>query len=206
MCFFQRFHCLPLRRFRARRRPWCHANCRRAPSHTQNSQYWTWAGPRNWGSADGAYGITVTSGNGLLNLDYGFSSILCANGNTVQESVANYFSQPRAQLRQSLRANWRQARIRASNIRQLRESSCGPLYFRQAYQVSGRDQGRQFAGEIQLDYSLASGPTYCFSRNEARTAPAAGFRTWIRQLRSVQGSLAYFGPGVPGGGTTDPDD
>ena len=43
----------------------------------QNSQYWSWAGPRNWVSADGAYGIQITSGNGLLNLDYGFSSIVC---------------------------------------------------------------------------------------------------------------------------------
>ena len=172
----------------------------------QNSQYWSWAGPRNWVSADGAYGIQITSGNGLLNVDYGFSSIVCASGNTLEESVANYFGQQRAQLRRSLRDNWRQVRLRASNIRQLSASDYGPSYFRQSYRVSGRAQGRNWAGEIQQDYSLASGPTYCFSRNEARTAPAAGFRTSIRQLRSVQGSLAYFGPGVPsGGGVTDPD-
>jgi hypothetical protein len=173
----------------------------------QNSQFWTWAGPRNWVSADGAYGIAISSGNGLLNLDYGFSSVLCANGTTLQESVTNYYAQQRAQLRQSLRANWRQVRLRASNIRQLPESSYGPTYFRQSFRVSGRARGTGFAGEIQLDYSLATGPTYCFSRNEARTAPAAGFRTSIRQLRSVQNSIAYFGPGVPGGssGATDPD-
>ena len=85
----------------------------------QNSQYWSWAGPRNWVSADGAYGIQITSGNGLLNVDYGFSSIVCASGNTLEESVANYFGQQRAQLRRSLRDNWRQVRLRASNIRQL---------------------------------------------------------------------------------------
>ncbi len=28
----------------------------------QNSQFWSWAGPRNWVSADGAYGITISSG------------------------------------------------------------------------------------------------------------------------------------------------
>ena len=171
----------------------------------QNSQFWTWAGPRNWVSADGAYGIAISSGNGLLNIDYGFSSVLCASGNTLQESVTNYYAQQRAQLRQSLRANWRQVRMRVSNIRQLPEGAYGPTYFRQSYQVSGRAQGTGFAGEIQLDYSLATGPTYCFSRNEARTAPAAGFRTSIRQLRSVQNSIAYFGPGVEGG-TTDPGD
>ncbi len=171
----------------------------------QNSQYWSWAGPRNWVSADGAYGILITSGNGLLTLDYGFSSIVCASGATVQESVTNYFAGQRASLRQSLRSNWRRPAIDSSRIRQLPESAYGPLYFRQSFTVSGRAQGRGFGGEVVLDYSLASGPTYCYSRNQSRTAPAQGLRTSIRQLRSVQGSIAYFGPGVPGGapGTED---
>lgn len=170
----------------------------------QNSQYWTWSGPRSWVSVDGAYGIRITSGNGLLDLDYGFSSVLCATGNSVEESVANYFAQQRAALSQSVSSNWRRAKVKASQVQQLPASSYGPLYFRQSYAVSGRAQGTRFAGEVQQDYSLASGPTYCFARNEARTAPRKGFRTAIRQLRSVQASLAYFGPGVAGG-VTDPD-
>lgn len=171
----------------------------------QNSQFWTWAGPRNWVSVDGAYGIAITSGNGLLNIDYGFSSILCTPGASAAESVNTYFAAKRVELRRSLRANWSRARLEASRVRQLPEADYGPLYFRQNYAVSGRAQGQRFAGEIQLDYSLATGPTYCFARNQARTAPLAGFRTAIRQLRSVQASIAYFGPGVPGG-TTDPGD
>jgi hypothetical protein len=46
----------------------------------QNSQFWSWAGPRNWTSADGANGIFIQSGNGLLSLDYGFSTVLCSPG------------------------------------------------------------------------------------------------------------------------------
>lgn len=169
----------------------------------QNSQYWSWSGPRSWVSADGAYGIRITSGNGQLDLDYGFSSIVCATGNTVDESVANYFAQQRAALTQSVSSNWRRAKVKASQIVALPQSSYGPLYYRQTYRISGRESGTRFAGEIQQDYSLASGPTYCFARNEARTAPRKGYRTAIRQLRSVQASLAYFGPGA-GEGVTDP--
>ncbi|HQR78915.1 MAG TPA: hypothetical protein PLT68_01710, partial [Actinomycetota bacterium] len=97
----------------------------------------------------------------------------------------------------------RRAKIKASQIQQLPQASYGPLYYRQTYAISGREDGTRFAGEVQQDYSLASGPTYCFARNEARTAPRKAYRTSIRQLRSVQASLAYFGPGV-GGGVTDP--
>ncbi|MCU0294755.1 MAG: hypothetical protein MUD05_01725 [Candidatus Nanopelagicales bacterium] len=171
----------------------------------QNSQYWSWAGPRNWVSADGAYGITIVSGNGLLTNDYGFSSILCGNGASVQESVANYFAGQRSTLRQSLRSNWRRVAVDSSRIRQLPEAGYGPLYFRQGFAVSGRAEGRDWRGEVILDYSLASGPTYCFARNQSRTAPAQGFRTSIRQLRSVQDSIAYFGPGVPGGSPNQED-
>lgn len=163
----------------------------------RNSQYWTWAGPRNWLSADGAYAITITSGNGLMSIDRGFNTTICATGNTVQESVTAFFAQQRATLRQSLAANWRRARLDAGRIRQLPESGYGQLYFRQTVGVSGRSQGRGFAGIVEYDYSLASGPTYCYQRSTSRVAPAAGFRRSMRQLNSVIGSLAYFGPGAP---------
>ena len=81
----------------------------------------------------------------------------------------------------------------------------GNLYFRQSFAIAGNAAGTRFQGEIQMDYSLATGPLYCFTRNEARTAPQSGFRTSIRQLRSVQNAMAYFGPGAPDEeGFTDP--
>lgn len=72
----------------------------------------------------------------------------------------------------------------------------GAVYFRQSLTISGRSDGRGYGGEVVLDYSLASGPTYCFSRKQSRIAPAAGLNRSLRQLRSVQASIAYFGPGV----------
>ncbi len=171
----------------------------------KNSEFWTWFAPRDWESVDSKQGITVSSGNGLLNLDYGFSSTICTTGQTISESVNTYFAQQRAQLQQSLQSTWRRSAIAASRIVQKPAGTYGPLYFRQSYQVSGVAAGVRFRGEIQMDYSLATGPTYCFVRNEARTAPAAGFRTSIRQLRSVQNALAYFGPGATDEeGYTDP--
>ncbi len=163
----------------------------------QNSQYWTWAGPRNWVSADGAYGITISSGNGQMTLDYGFSSIVCASAATAQGSVTAYFGQQLATLRQSLRANWRRVRVRASAIGQLPESAYGPLYFQQRAQISGVANGTPMRGVVSYDYSLASGPTYCYSRSVSRVVPAQDGRRSLRQLQSVQASLAYFGPGAP---------
>ena len=113
----------------------------------QNSQYWSWAGPRNWVSADGAYGIQITSGNGLLNLDYGFSSIVCASETRLRNPWRTTSASNAPNLRRSLRDNWRQVRLRASNIRQLSASDYGPSYFRQSYRVSGRAQGRNWAGD-----------------------------------------------------------
>lgn len=162
----------------------------------QNSQYWTWAGPSNWVSVDGAYGIKIESGNGLLTLDRGFSSVVCASGNNVQESVTAYYAQQRATLRDSLRANWRKVGMEAERVQQLPQTAYGPLYFRQSFKISGKAQGRRFGGVVQYDYSLANGPTYCYARNTARTAPASNLRKSMRQLASVEASLAYFGPGV----------
>jgi hypothetical protein len=159
----------------------------------RNSEYWTWAGPRDWISSDGAYGITIQSGNGRLVLDRGFSSLVCATGATAQDSVRAYFAGQRAALRQSVR----RARLDPSRIRQLPEAAYGPLYFRQTVVVSGRLQGRRIGSVVEFDYSLASGPTYCYQRSTSRTAPANGFRRSMRVLASVQGSLAYFGPGAP---------
>lgn len=163
----------------------------------QNSQYWTWAGPRNWTSADGAYGIFIQSGNGQLSLDYGFSTVLCAAGADAAASTRAYFSQQRAALRQGLEASWRRVRLDTSRIRQLPQDAYGPLYFRQSLVATGRAGGQPVVARVTFDYSLASGPTYCFGRSLSKVAPAAGVQRSMRWLGSVQDSLAYFGPGAP---------
>ena len=169
-----------------------------------SSSYWSWSGPRSWVSVDSAYGISIQGGN--LGIDYGFSSIICSAGRTQAESVRRYFADQNTTLRASVRSNWRKGKVRASRVKQLPVRSYGPSYFRQSLKIKGKEGRLRMKGEIQLDYSLASGPTYCFSRSESRVAPAQGYGRSIRQLRSVQNSLAYFGPGVPGGGdNTDPD-
>lgn len=171
--------------------------------HTE--EFWSWFAPRRWIGSSGTYGINISSPDGLMNLDYGFSTVVCANGTSLNESVTAYFAQQRAALRTGLNGSWNRVRLDSSRIRQLPVAGYGPSYFRQAFEFTGRAQGIGMRGEAILDYSLASGPQYCFARNQSRAAPQQGYRTSIRQLRSVQGALAYFGPGVAGGGDTDPD-
>jgi hypothetical protein len=160
----------------------------------RNSQFWTWAGPPDWISVDSANGITIQSPDGRLVLDRGFNTTLCAApGAGVTESVRAYFASARTTLRQSVR----RARLDPSRIRQLPEAAYGPLYFRQTILVTGRLRGRAIGSLVQLDYSMASGPTYCYQRSTSRTALANGFRRSMRVLASVEGSLAFFGPGAP---------
>ncbi|HPE14147.1 MAG: hypothetical protein M9886_13980 [Candidatus Nanopelagicales bacterium] len=163
----------------------------------QNSRYWSWFAPRSWTSVDNANGITITSGDLRKGIDIGASGLPCAAGDSVAASVNRHFSQQRRLVRQGLRSSWRRLSMKRSRIRQLPESGYGPLYFRQAVRVSGRTEGRAYRGRVTMDYSLANGPTYCFYRNQALYAPAAGFRQSMRELRSVQASIAYFGPGIP---------
>jgi hypothetical protein len=170
----------------------------------RNSRFWVWFAPRNWTSVDSKQGITITSGDGSMTIDDGFSSIFCANGQTMDESIGNYFAQQRAAIRASLTSVWRNARMDASPIRQLPAAGWGPLYFRQVLRLSGTAAGVPYRGVIQLDYSLATGPQYCFSRSIAMTAPAQGFALRLSQLRSVHASKAYFGPGLPPGPNGEP--
>ncbi len=167
----------------------------------QGGPHWVWFGPRNWQAATGAYGITITSPEGLRSLDYGFSSILCATGNTLGESVNRHFAQQRAAVRNA--GTWRRVRMQAGPIRRLSTTQFGVNYFRQVVAISGRAQGVAMRGELVFDYSLATGPTYCFSRNQSRVAPANGFGVSIRQLRSMQGALAYSAPSYCAGNTVD---
>lgn len=158
--------------------------------HGEN-QYWTWFGPQNWTAAYGAYGITIF-GTNKRTLDYGFSSTVCANGATMNASVKNYFAAKRAQLRQS---GVKKLKLKVGAIKQLPPASFGPNYFRQIVEFSGRSGRTNIRGEVYYDYGI-NNSLYCFSRSQSRTAPAAGYNKSIRQLRSVQSNLAYYGPGA----------
>jgi hypothetical protein len=163
----------------------------------QNSRYWVWFGPRNWLSVDNPNGILITSATNRLRIDEGFSTIFCANGATVAESVNNYFAQQRRAVFTGFRQTWRNVRMTASNIRRLPAATWGPLYFRQVLEASGVENGVPYRSVVRLDYSLASGPQTCVYRTIAMTAPAQGFARSLAVLRSVQASKAYFPPGVP---------
>lgn len=80
----------------------------------------------------------------------------------------------------------------------------GPVYFRQVVEISGNLGGTRFRGVVRYDYSLATGPQYCFARSVAMTAPARGFATSIDVLRSVHATAAYSGPGLPPGPNGEP--
>lgn len=168
----------------------------------QEGPYWVWFGPRNWTAATSAYGITLFGPDNLTYVDYGASSTVCASGATMAESVNRHFAQKRAEIRSS-GTSWRRLRMQPSNIRRLPVASFGADYFRQVVAISGRAQGVAMRGEVVFDYSLATGPTYCFSRNQARVAPANGFGRTIRQLRSMQAALAYSAPSYCTGNTVD---
>lgn len=157
-----------------------------------DSPYWTWFGPRNWSAATGAYGITLL-GPQRRYLDYGFSTVLCASATSLTGTVNNFFAAKRASFRST--AGLRRLKVKSGAIQQLPAASYGPNYFRQTLTFTGRKGKSSLRGELVFDYGV-NDPMYCYSRNQARTAPANGYRTSIRQLRSMQNALAYFGPGA----------
>ena len=120
--------------------------------------------------------------------------------------MANHFGQQRAQLRRSLRDNWRQVRLRASNIRQLSaEATTARASDSPTGSVDGRKEElgrRDSAGLLQrvrthVLLSRARGP-----HRPGLRASALRSGSCVR----YKGSLAYFGPGCfSGGGVTDPD-
>lgn len=156
------------------------------------SQYWTWFGPRNWTAATGAYGITIYGPKKRV-VDYGFSSTMCANGYSVGESVRNYFAGKRAELKRSAGKRYK---FKTGRIVQLPAGSYGANYFRQGISFAGRSGRTKVRGEVIYDYRVDGG-YYCFQRGQSRTVPAGKkWKTYLKQLRSIQSKLAYFGPGA----------
>lgn len=161
-------------------------------SVAHRSRYWTWFGPRSWSAATGPYGITIFGPNKRM-LDYGFSTTVCANGNTMSQSVNNYFSAKRSELR---RSGLRNLRLNARTIKRMPAGSYGANYFRQNVTFKGKSGRKNVRGEVTFDYQLNNN-VYCFVRNQSRTVPAGrNSGTFLRQLRTIQSKLAYFGPGA----------
>lgn len=159
--------------------------------HAENRN-WTWFGPSNWTAAYGTYGISIFGPNKQM-VDYGFSSTVCSNGATAAASARNYFAGQRAQLR---RSGVKRIKLKVGTIKNLPAASYGLNYFRQTVQLSGRSAGSNIRGEVVYDYSAANGTLYCSTRSQSRVAKAAGYARTIKQLRSIQATLAYFGPGA----------
>jgi hypothetical protein len=163
---------------------------------THHGHFWSWAGPRNWHAAYGAYGITVVSGDGDLSLDLGFSSILCTAAPSVNASANRYFKRQRQIIKRGPTSI-----VGAGRIHRIRGRGLGPNYFRQSLNIATRANGKRYLGQVALDYQVPD-PIYCYRRSLSLVAPARGFGGSLNTLLRVYGSLAYFGPGAP----IDPDD
>lgn len=157
---------------------------------THHGHFWSWAGPRNWDAAYGAYGITVF-GDDHESLDLGFSSILCTPAPSVQASANRYFKRQRRLLGRGPTKI-----VAKGRIRRIRGRGLGPNYFRQSLDIASRANGRRYLGQVALDYQVPD-PNYCYSRSLSLVAPARGFGASLKTLLRVYGSLAYFGPGAP---------
>ncbi|HRD62795.1 MAG TPA: hypothetical protein PLZ93_01295 [Nocardioides sp.] len=168
-----------------------------ASASTHTGPNWSWSGPASWDASYGTYGITVLGDQGAT-LDLGFSSTLCASGATWEKSVDRYFKG----LRQSLkRSGWD---LTAGRITHPRGYS--PTYRRQVLEGTFSKRGLR-RGQIVLDYDFTTnvdGLNYCYQRSLAKYAKARSWNSMKRTLNQVQNSLAYSGPGAPGG--QDPAD
>ena len=162
-----------------------------APAHAADvvhtGTYWSWTGPKSWDDAQGAYGITVL-GDRKATYDLGFSSILCADGATWDDSVKNYFKAKRQELKNN--------GLTLSNVSPIQD--LGGDYRRQTMNVA-QDGADGVKGIVILDYDYTTtvdGVNYCYQRSESRTAAKAAFKQVKGKLAKVANTLAYFGPGA----------
>jgi len=154
---------------------------------THRGSYWSWEGPARWSAAYGAYGITVF-GNRGARLDLGFSSTICSQGNTWDESVANFFASQRQSL---INKGWRLTSV--SGIFQPPGTSA--TY--RSQRVVARGHGQRAVVIFDYDFStFVSGINYCYQRSLSKSSNRRAFPRMIRTLNRVERSLAYFGPGA----------
>lgn len=162
-----------------------------APEVHHSGQFWAWNAPASFVSSESAYGITITGPNGAT-LDTGFSSTLCANGATWDNSVTNYFAAKRRQLRQS--------GFTLSNVSNIAHPRGTPaLYRRQRMNFTVRSGATTKKGEFTFDYDFSQnvdGVNYCFARNLGIYANQSKFAALRPTLININNSLVYSGPGA----------
>lgn len=164
---------------------------RAAPSVRHSCTNWVWFGPRSWDASCGTYGITVLGDRGAT-IDLGFSSTLCASGATYDQSVASYYQNLRASLKQ---AGWK---FDASSPI-THPAGASSTYRRQTITFhTGRGAKRmQGVGTFDYDFTqTVDGVSYCYQRSIARYAKARDWDAVKGTLAKVERSFAYSGPGA----------
>jgi hypothetical protein len=161
------------------------------PEVHHSGTFWAWDAPASFVGSESANGITITGANGAT-LDTGFSSILCANGATWDNSVTNYFASKRRGLRNT--------GFTLSNVSNIAHPAGTPtLYRRQRMNFTVQSGATVKKGEFTFDYNFntnVDGVNYCFARNLGIYSNRAKFATLRPTLVNINNSLVYFGPGA----------
>lgn len=169
-----------------------HADPARGDRFTRHScTNWVWFGPRSWDASCGTYGITVLGDRGAT-IDLGFSSTICAPGATWDQSVANYYKNLRASLKQS---GWKFDRT--SQIGH--PAGSATTYRRQTISFHAGRGAKASKGIGTFDYDFTQtvdGVNYCYQRSIARYAKRNAWNDEKGTLARVEKSFAYSGPGA----------
>lgn len=160
--------------------------------HT-DGKYWAFFAPRGWIASYGAYGITVSSPSGRDAIDYGFSSVLCARGNSFRDSAANYLNNQRQQVLAS--SGLTRIKVKTATFTQLPPAKYGPNYFRATTAFKGRSASGPVKARMINDYSFYD-TTYCYNRNLSFGVPKKRAKKRFVKLGRVYETFAYFGPGA----------
>lgn len=155
--------------------------------------HWTWYGPDDWIASDGANDLLVGSATGEKFLHYGASAAPCVYPpywSTTDEFFA-YFrdlslkggSEPYGLYSYPLKG----ARYTGTSA----VRTIGQDYLRQTMRFTGKRGQRVIRGEMVVDFFYA-GAGSCGERLQIRSAPAKGYKSSIRVLRTVQSLI--FGP------------
>jgi hypothetical protein len=151
---------------------------------------WVWFGPRSWDAGCGTYGITVLGNRGAT-IDLGFSSTLCAPGQTYDQSVKRYFRTKRAELRSN---GW----VFDATSRIVHPRGTSATYRRQTVNFH-TNRGTRVKGVGTFDYDFQTtvdGLSYCYQRSIARYANRPAWNAVKGTLAQVERSFAYSGPGA----------
>ncbi len=155
--------------------------------------HWTWYGPANWVSAEGANDLYLSSPTGKLYLHYGAGAAACAYP-PYYSNAAGLFTYVRNSYRATARQNFS---LYSRGISKARFTKVGAIkvigqnYLRQTSQFTGKRGKRVIRGELVIDF-FAVGYGVCGQRQQVRSAPSVGYQKSIKTLRSAQSLI--FGP------------